>query len=122
MKLSNRILIESLAILVVVGMQKLVSEMRIWFAKELFIEFLDLLVVMRLTYDLSLIFRIQCVCSLSLVGIDNVIVFVRQEARFYVRLAATVDTAARTAHDLNEMILGITFSDLVQKNFCRLHA
>ena len=91
-------------------------------AKELLIEFDDLRVVVRLTQCLSLILRVECLSSLLLVCIHDVIRLIVQEALSYIRLTTAVDTTARAAHDLDELILGLAFTDLVEENLSALHA
>ena len=91
-------------------------------SQELVIELDDLRVVVGLTYRLPLILGVECLCTFLLIGIDDVIVLVGQEAGPYIGLAAAVDTSARSAHDLDEMIFGLACFDLFQQNLCGFHA
>ena len=85
-------------------------------AQELFVEFLYLRVVVRLTEGLSLVLAVKGVRSLFLVGVEDVVVLVREEAGADDRLTAAVYAAAGTTHDLDELVLGRTRSDLVEEH------
>ena len=102
-------------------MEEFVSEVRIGLAEELFIQRLDLRIVMRLTDNLTFVFRIEGVGSLLLVGVHDVVVFVGKEYFANVGLSAAVDTTAGAAHDLNEGIRRSAFADLVEKDLCPAH-
>ena len=86
-------------------MQELVSLVRVRLAQILLIEFDDLGILVRLTECLTLIFGIECLSSLLLVCVEDIVTLVRHEARTYIRLTTTVDASARAAHDLDELIL-----------------
>ena len=102
-------------------MQQFMSLVGIRFAEELFVQFNDLRVVVGLAQDLAFVFAVQGLRALFLVGVEDVIFFIRQEAFADVRLAAAVDTAARAAHDLDELILGLAGADLIEENAGGLH-
>ncbi len=85
-------------------MKKLVRLMAVGLTKEFIIEFLNLRIVMRLTVRLPLIFQIKGSGSLLLVGIHDIVIFVRQEELTHIRLASDVYTSAGASHDLYEMI------------------
>ena len=105
----------------VVGVEKLVSQVRVRLAQELIVERLDLGVVVRLAKNLSFILRVEGLCSLFLVGIYNVKILVGQEALTNVGLTATVDTTTGATHDLDKVILALACADLVKQNSCILH-
>ncbi len=105
----------------IAGMQQFMGFVGVRFAKELFVQFDDLRVVVRLTDGLAFVFAVQSLRALFLVGIDDVIIFVGQEAAADVRLAAAVDTAAGAAHDLDELILGFAGTDLIQQDAGGFH-
>ena len=85
--------------------QELVSLVRVRFAQILLIEFDDLGIIVRLTECLTLILGIECLSSLLLVCVEDIVCLVRHEAGTYVRLTAAVDASARASHDLDELIL-----------------
>ena len=94
-------------------MEQFVSLVAVGFAEELLIELNDLRVIMGLTENLSLILGVEGLSSLLFVCIHNVIRLIVQEALSDIRLTASVDTTAGASHDLDELILGLAFTDLV---------
>ena len=102
-------------------MEQLVSLVAVGLAEVFLVEFPDLRIVVRLTVCLSLILEVQRFGSLFLIGIHNVIIFVRQEEFTYIRLAAAVDTASGASHYLYELILGLAGPYIVQQYLCGFH-
>ena len=103
-------------------MQKLVGLVGIRLAEELLVQLLDLRVVVGLTDGLPLVFGVEGLGSLPAVGIEDVVFLVRQEHAPHIGLSAAVDAAARASHDLDEVILALSFADVVQQHAGRLHA
>ena len=81
------------------GMKRLMRFMTARFPEILVIELLDLWILMRLTDRLRLIVAVQYART------DPPNIRKVTDITGYLRLAAAVDTSARTSHDLNEVII-----------------
>ena len=103
-------------------MKQLVGLMGIRGAQELVIQLDDLRVIVGLTYRLPLILRVESLRTFLLVGVDDIIIFIGEEAGTYIGLAAAIDASAGTTHDLDKLIFGLPFPDLLQKDFRGFHA
>ena len=120
----NRVLLlrEWLAASHIGSMEQLFCEFRARFAEILFVEELDIRVVVRLTEGHLLIDVVEDGRAFGTVGIQDIRSFAWLEVRLDEWLTTTVDAATWAAHDLDKGIVGLAFADLVEKSFRVLHA
>ena len=104
------------------GVEEFFGKFAAWFAKEVLVDLDDVRVVVGLTDGALLVDGVENVGSLLAVGFKDVIAFLWFEVWLDEWLSTTVDAAAWAAHDLNEVIWGFAFLDLIEKNFGVLHA
>ena len=93
-------------------MQCLICFLASRFSQILFIQFLDCRILMRFTDYLRLIIAIQYACT------NTTYISEITHITGYLRLTASVDTSARTSHDLDKVILFLTRFHLLQKFSC----
>ena len=93
----------------IAGMKRLMRFMTARFPEILVIELLDLWILMRLTDRLRLIVAVQYART------DPPNIRKVTDITGYLRLAAAVDTSARTSHDLNEVIICLACLHLIQQ-------
>lgn len=93
----------------IAGMKRLMRLMTARFPEILVIELLDLWILMRLTDRLRLIVAVQYART------DPPNIRKVTDITGYLRLAAAVDTTARTSHDLNEVIICLACPHLIQQ-------
>ena len=83
-------------------MEQLVSLVRVWLFEIIGVQLLYLGIIMRLSYRLSLVLRIECGSTLFLESIENVDILIREEAGLDVRLSAARNASAGASHYLDE--------------------
>ena len=104
------------------GVEKLFGKFAAWFAKEVLVDLDDVRVVVGLADSALLVDGVEDVGSLLTVGIKDVSAFLWFEVWLDEWLTTAIDATAWAAHDLDEVIWGLAFFDLIEKNFGVLHA
>ncbi len=104
------------------GVEKLFGKFAAWFAKEVLVDLDDVRIVVGLADSALLVDGVEDVGSLLTVGLEDVSAFLWFEVWLDEWLTTAIDATAWAAHDLDEVIWGLAFFDLIEKDFGVLHA